>query len=298
MYRFSKKALKFTKIAITAVILITAVYLVLSLFFSKNPSNQSVQDGEDYIRMLDVGQGDSTLITSSGKVCLIDTGTKESADDLIEKLKSYGVKTIDVLAITHFHADHTGGSEKITEEFKVKNLIYPNSKYSSTYSEGDRMARQNVLAEDGDFYVAKQGMNFNIGAFEITVLGYYHDIDDENNRSVFYMAKHGKRKALITGDAETEAENRILEENINVSCDILKVGHHGSSTSTSKKFLTACNPTYSVISCGAGNSYSHPHDAVVIRLENHGTNILRTDISGDVTFSFDVNNEITVVKQK
>ena len=136
-----------------------------------------------------------------------------------------------------------------------------------------------------------------MGDFELTVLGFYPELSGENNHSIFTMAKIGDTKVLFTGDAENAAEKKILNDGINVDCDVLKVGHHGSKTSSSEQFLSAATPDYAVISCGENNKYSHPNDEILIRLKNVGAEILRTDLKGDIVFTFE-NNEMGYETQK
>ena len=298
-YKADKRISRVISTVLTAVILIAALYIIAD-YVMKDQSTQTVSysESDDFVRIIDVGQGDSILISSNGKNCLIDTGDFGTDDDLCRRLKGYGIKRLDVLAITHFHDDHSGGSEAVTEDFEIDNLIYPNFKKTQSYSDNERIARQNVLAEDGDFRIAKKGMNFTIGDFNIEIIGYYPELENENSKSVVFMAKIRGRKFLITGDAETDTESKMLKDGVDVSCDVLKVGHHGSSTSTSKKFLTAASPAFAAISCGKGNKYSHPHDETLAKLEKEKIKIFRTDISGDITFLVSESGTINVNTEK
>ena len=127
-------------------------------------------------------------------------------------------------------------------------------------------------------------MNFKVGDFEITVLALYDKLDDENNRSVMLAAEIDKKKFIFTGDAEVKAENLLLNEGLNLKCDVFKAGHHGSSTSNSEKLLTQMKPKYAVISAGENNMYGHPHREVLADFESFNTEVFRTDLSGDITF--------------
>ena len=252
-------------------------------YINQKTSSGAVSEDSDFVRFIDVGQGDCTLIYSNGKTALIDTGTVVSSNDVCKELKDIGIKEIDVMMISHLHSDHTGGIERITEDFKVKNLILPEL---STFSEGISAAQNainSVTSSGGGVYNAVQGMNFDVGNFEITVLAAYSD-DEENNRSIFAMAQIEGRKFLFTGDAETEVEKQLVEEGLNLECDVLKVGHHGSNTSSSKVFLDKVKPKNAVISIGIDNSYGHPHNEVINRFKSMNTEIFRTDKSGSLTF--------------
>ncbi len=237
---------------------------------------------DDFVKVIDVGEGDSILICSNGKSALVDTG--DGSTDICSKLLSYGIKKIDVLLITHIHTDHTGGFDSIASRFIIDNLVMPDFGKTDENVEPVNTAVRSIVQKGGKLYTATQGMNFNIGDFEITVIGYYPDEEDENNRSVIVMAEIYDKRFLFTGDAESVAERLLLKDGINTECDVLKVGHHGSSNSCSKEFLNSCNPDMAVISCGEGNTYSHPHKETIEQLEDFKIKTYRTDLQGDITF--------------
>ncbi|MBQ1989426.1 MAG: MBL fold metallo-hydrolase [Clostridia bacterium] len=283
--RLSKRKLFSLIVPLICILITVLVYSGSRIFdyINQKTSSNAVSEDSDFVRFIDVGQGDCALIYSNGKSALIDTGTVVSSNDVCKELKDIGIKDIDVMMISHLHSDHTGGIERITEDFKVKNLILPEL---STFSEGMSAAQNainSVTSSGGGVYNAVQGMNFDVGNFEITVLAAYSD-DEENNRSIFAMAQIEGRKFLFTGDAETEVEKRLIEEGLNLECDVLKVGHHGSNTSSSKVFLDKVKPKNAVISVGIDNSYGHPHNEVINRFKSMNTEIFRTDKSGSLTF--------------
>jgi len=252
-------------------------------YINQKTNSDAVSDDSDFVRFIDVGQGDCALIYSNGRTALIDTGTVVSSNEVCKELKDIGIKEIDVMMLSHLHSDHTGGVERITEDFKVKNLILPEL---STFSEGMAAAQNainSVTSSGGGVYNAVQGMNFDVGDFDITVLAAYSD-DEENNRSIFAMAQMEGKKFLFTGDAETKVEKLLIEEGLNLDCDVLKAGHHGSNTSSSKAFLDKVKPEKVAISVGADNSYGHPHNEVISRFKSMNTEIFRTDKSGSLTF--------------
>lgn len=248
-----------------------------------SPTASDLDKNSDFVRFIDVGQGDCALIYSNGRTALIDTGTVSSANDVCEELYSLGIRSIDVMLISHLHSDHIGGAERILESFEVKNLILPEL---STFSEGMSLAQNAINAvtsSSGGVYSAVSGMNFNVGEFEITVLAAYED-DNENNRSIFAMARIGDKKFLFAGDAETKMEKLLLKEGLNLDCDVFKASHHGSNTSNSIELLDAIKPKYAAISVGDYNSYGHPHKEILAELERRKVSVLRTDKSGDITF--------------
>ncbi len=242
---------------------------------------------DDFVRFIDVGQGDSILICSNRSTALIDTGPPDSAKSLAKKLRRYGVKKIDMLIFTHIHNDHVGGAEKLLKEFEVGDLIIPHIIDGPEGAAAANSAAVYISQNGGTVYTANIGMTINIGEFDIEILGYYPDIEDENNRSVVIRAEIGETEFLFMGDAESTAEKRLLAEKADIDCDILKVGHHGSSTSSTKKFLEKCDPEVAVISCGYDNFYLHPHDETIGRLENLHIDFYRTDVYGDITVIID-----------
>lgn len=263
-------------------------------YFSLAPE---LGEEEDFIRFIDVGQGDSILICSNGKTTLIDTGPEDSAGQLCKKLRSCGVKQIDLLLITHIHSDHVGGCEKMLKNFAAGNLVMPNIIGEPEGEEAMVLAQKAVSAGGGSIYTAAQGMVIHTGDFELTILGYFPQMEDENNRSIVLMAEIRGMKFLLMGDAEKKEEARLLEENLDLSCDVLKVGHHGSSTSTGEDFLTACQPEQAVISCGCNNPYMHPHEETLSALDKANVTVYRTDMHGDITLSVSENKyEITTEK--
>lgn len=286
---------------ITATVLVCILIFAL-LFLAGNGdyfrfSNSNSSDTEDFVRIIDVGQGDCTLIKSNGYCALIDTGPVENENDLISALTEAEVQKIDVLILSHLHNDHTGGIAKLFETYTVDNLILPEL---STFSEGIYMAElaiNEVTAAKGGVYNAAAGMNFELGDFELTVLASYKAMTDENDRSVVVMAKIEDKKFLFTGDMEKKSEQKLLEQNINIDCDVLKVAHHGSNTSSTKEFLAAASPSYCAISVGLDNQYGHPHKNILNSLKTINSEIFRTDQCGDITFrikdkKIEVNTEI------
>ena len=238
----------------------------------------------DFVKITDVGQADSILIYSNGCSALIDVGTEDSAADILEDLDSAQIKRIDALIVTHLHTDHAGGLPELARLRKIDNLIIPELNDDAEAASLVKTAKQTVTANGGNAYTAVQGMNFKIGEFTVTVLAYYEDTEDENNKSVIVMAELDGIKFLFTGDAEAKAEQALIDEALNIDCDVLKVGHHGSSSSSTKEFLNKTTPEYAAISVGKNNIYSHPSESVVSALENCGAQVLRTDTDGDITF--------------
>ncbi len=243
-----------------------------------------IGEDEDLIRIIDVGQGDSILVHSNGRSVLIDTGMPDESEKLCKKLMSYGIKQIDTAILTHYHMDHAGGLRRIAEKFELNNLILPEIGEPQEGTDSALAAAEVVKGTSGGVFTAVQGMTVEVGEIELTVLLCAGDLDSENDRSLVIMARIDEVKFLLMSDAEQAAESVLLDEGLMLDCDVLKVAHHGSKTSTSQRFIDAVTPEYAVISCGEDNVYNHPHDETVTRLQDSGANVYRTDLIGDITF--------------
>ena len=280
-----------TKYMVAAALLAAAIFITA---FSRGVFGERLQQvfnpdsvfdtSVDFVKITDVGQADSILIYSNGYSAVIDTGTEDNAADILEDLDSARINSIDALIITHLHTDHAGALPELAKRRQIDNLIVPELEYYAEAASLVKTAKQTVTAKGGNAYTAVQGMNFKIGEFTVTVLAYYDDMQDENNKSVIVMAEIDEIKFLFTGDAESATEKALINDGLNIDCDVLKVGHHGSASSTSKEFLEKTTPQYAAMSVGENNIYSHPSDSVVSALQNSGAQILRTDADGDITF--------------
>ena len=280
--RFAKKRIK-SALAVT----LSLICLLACVFFlnREKAEIENFDINKDFVKVFDVGQGDCTLIYSNGYTALIDTGTSESAAELCVSLQMFAIKEIDVVLLTHLHDDHTGGVQRLSEVFKIKNVVLPEISIESEGLSAAQLLTAQVTDNGGGVYNAEQGMNFKIGEFEITVLAAYGEMKEENSRSVMCCAKLGDLKFIFTGDAEKDAEQKLLNEGLDLKCDFFKAGHHGSSTSNSKDLLLKMKPNYTAISCGEGNMYGHPHKEVLADFEHYNTEVFRTDYQGDITFN-------------
>ncbi len=250
------------------------------------------------VHFVDCGQGDCEIILSNGAVTVIDTGTRKSAQRVLEYIKSLGVSKIDNLVLTHPHEDHIGGAATLIRALSIGTIYMSRPTKGTEPTTAVYIDTLTAISDKGlKITTAKAGMEFSAGDFKMKILSPQKDYEDLNDQSVVIRAEYDKVSFLFTGDAESEPCNDMIKNyRSELDCTVLKVGHHGSKTSTSVKFLEAVSPQYSVISCGEGNSYGHPHGAVLKRLEKSGTKIYRTDIQGSVVMktngkSIDVNIE-------
>lgn len=282
----SKKLIK----ALAAVVLVVIV-IIAGNFFTGN--NYDKYKGKNFVAVLDVDQGDSILICSNGAAALIDTGKEMQSRELIKKLRNFGVDSLDALILTHSHEDHIGSAEYVISNFNVDNIVMPQFRADESESnESVKEVNRAIASSSAKVYSAIAGMVINIGEIEITVLHCDPSAEDINNRSIIAMADISGKKFLFTGDAEAPAEKNLIEAGINFDCDVLKVGHHGSKTSSSGEFLEIATPEFAAISVGSDNSYGLPNYDVIDRLNSIGAKVQRTDIIGDIIYTVEGQNII------
>lgn len=245
---------------------------------------RSVSEGDLEIHFIDVGQGDSILLRSDEAVLLIDTGPDDSKYELEAYLRSYGIKRIDCLILTHPHADHIGGATQILSSFKVgsviANIYDTDSYYQEALLESMAESKLEPISPSID-------AEYSIGDISFRVFSPEIEYSDMNNNSIVVRIVWGSTSFLLTGDAEASAELDILDSfsASELQSSLLKLGHHGSYTSTDPRFLDAVSPEWVVISCGRENEYGHPHYITLERLEEYGISddrILRTDTLGSI----------------
>lgn len=228
---------------------------------------------------IDVGQGDGALLESNGEYLLIDGGETENSSLLVSFLEKQGVQELKAVVCTHPHSDHGGGLPAVLAVFPTEAVYAPTRTYSSPWFDDflrytDQQGLEVTIPNPGD--------TLRLGTTVLTVLGPRESYEDRNNTSIVLRADCGDVRFLFTGDMETLAENDLLEAGTDVKANVLKVGHHGSFTSTGYRFLWAVEPEYAVISCGAGNDYGHPHVEPMSRLRDAGVTVFRTDTLGSV----------------
>lgn len=287
MKKTGKKSLAAIITGLICTVLFAFIFAQNAGIFSEKSfisTTSKFQTSDDFVKVIDVGQGDSILIYSNGYSALIDTGISDNANNLCAVLDRCSIDTLDVLLLTHLDSDHTGGVSSVCDVYGISNLILPELSVESEGLPAAEIAINKVAKTGGEILMAKQGMNFEIGEFSVTVIGCYTEMKDENSRSVITMAEIDGKKFLLTGDMSAKTEKALIRDGINFKCDVLKVAHHGSGSSSTDDFLKIAKPRYAAISVGANNSYGHPHNNVLSALNYYGAEILRTDLSGDITF--------------
>ena len=237
---------------------------------------------------MDVGQGDCILaLSDDGSAALIDCGEVDYAPDVISLIKSIGIRKLDYVFVSHPHSDHMGGMGKIIRAFDIGTVIMPElpEEYIPATAAFDHLIdafeRKNCdvrYAEDGI-------LEFGSGNFEITTSGYSGE--SLNDYSYVIKYTYGEKSFLFAGDLETDMEYVILERGTDLSADVYKLSHHGSSTSNCSLWLSAIDPEYIVCECGEGNPYGHPHREIVAAVSDYTDRLYRTDLDGDIIFITD-----------
>lgn len=317
MARKKKRVIKINWSVVFSSAIILSAFIVVSIFsgndwnkwlpniegfssqiFTNYSLNKVPKTADVLVHYIDVGQGDSILIQSGVENVLIDAGENDKSEDVVAYLKSIGVKTLNMVVATHPHSDHIGGLDVVIENFDVKKVIMPevpkdilptNKTYTDfLYAIKDNSVKAN-LAYPGDSY--------KVGDGTLTVLGPVNAYDNLNNLSLVMKFSYKSKAFLFTGDQESDAEYDLLNTGADVSADVLKVGHHGSSTSSSQKFIDAVGADIYVIEVGRDNRYNHPHAEIRQRLGETGKPVYRTDIDGTVVMATD-GKEISIYTER
>lgn len=227
-------------------------------------------DGNLRVYCLDVGQGDAILVVNNNRTMLIDASTNQMGSKVVDYLRKLGITKIDYLIGTHPHEDHIGGLDNVISSFVIDKFYMPKRQANTKTFEDvlDAASKKKLKIS-----TPSVGEKFNVGDAECEVMAIDNNAENLNNCSIVIQMSYDGVKYLFTGDMESDAEASRSWNQV----DILKVGHHGSKSSSSKKFLDQTKPKIALISCGEGNDYGHPHDAAVKRIQNIGAKIYRTD---------------------
>ncbi|WP_459477685.1 ComEC/Rec2 family competence protein [Clostridium saccharoperbutylacetonicum] len=281
-------------------ILLTLVLFIFMISCSKNENMQTekadtntitetkINGNMVKIHYIDVGQGDSELIQVEDKNILIDAGTSDRK--ALDYLKSLGVKKLDYVIATHPHEDHIGSMDDVIKAFDIGKFYSP--KVTTTTKTFENMI--NALKEKNlKLTVPKVSDELTIGNATLTFLAPNNNqYENLNNYSIVCKLKYGNTSFIFMGDAEEISEGEILQKQLDIKADVIKVGHHGSRSSSTKAFLEKVNPKYAVISCEKGNDYGHPHKVTIDKLNAKNINVFRTDLEGTIIATSD-SNEIT-----
>lgn len=237
-------------------------------------------DGNLVIDYIDVGQGDSILIRQGEHAMLIDGGTSESKDTILNFLEDENVDHLDYIVGTHPHEDHIGSLDDVVTAIDFDTILFPKVTTTTKTFENLVLAVQN---KGKKFKTPVVGEKYSLGGARFIILApnsaSYQSL---NNYSVVIKMTYGTNTFMFTGDAETLSEKEILALGYDLSADVLKLGHHGATTSTSQKFLDAVNPKYAIISCGKNNTYKHPTKTTMDKMVKMQIDVYRTDEQGTI----------------
>lgn len=274
---------KFTKhlvyIFLVAAVLIGGILADSRMSLASGAKAGNTKAAKMEVHFIDVGQGDSTLITCDGHAMLIDAGDYSKGTAIQNYLQRQKVTKLDYLILTHPDSDHIGGAPVIITKFEIDKV------FVSNYEKDNKTYLKLIQALDNKrlkYTTPKVGTQYTLGTAKITILAPNGEYDNPNDASVALMIQNGENKFLFTGDAGEDAERDMLETDIGLSADVLKAGHHGSRTSTSGKFFEAVSPSCAVISCGEDNSYGHPHAETLNTFRMNGVKVYRTDEDGTI----------------
>lgn len=241
------------------------------------------------IHFIDVGQADSILIQdSNNNTMLIDAGNNDDSDLVVNYIKSQGINTINYLIGTHPHEDHIGGLDAVIDNFNIETVILPKAT-STTKTYKDVLL--SIKNKNLNITPAIAGKSFSLGDIQSEILAPNNsEYDDLNNYSIVLKLTYKNNSFLFTGDCEDISENEILSLGHNLKSDLLKVGHHGSNSSTSLPFLKSVCPKYAIISVGKNNKYQHPTQETLDKLNSQNIKTYRTDELGNIIVTSNGNN--------
>lgn len=268
--------------------------MVFNLFLK---SNTDINLDKNFIEVhfIDVGQGDCTLIKGNKVNIVIDSGSNIYKDKVICYLKKENIKKIDLLVATHPHEDHIGSMSYIIDNFKINTFYAPKVQENTTYFFSMIKSLKNKNLKVSPINPPKE-INFSKDLKCTLLAPNSSNYSSLNNYSIVMKVKFKNISFLFTGDAEGTSESEIISKNLDLKANILKLGHHGSNTSSTESFLKEVSPDIAIASCGKNNLFNHPSIKVIQRLKKENIHLLRTDIDGDIVIYSNGESLIRVYK--
>lgn len=264
------------------------LFIMIIILLILSACNNDTKDLK--VHFLDVGQADSTLLElPNSEVALIDGGNKGDGKFLVNYIKNLDIEKIDYIIATHPHADHIGGLLEVIETFDIGKVYMPGKTANTKIFEELLIG---IKKKDLKITQAKDGIIIlDQGDLNLSILSPANDTYKKaNDYSIVNKLIYKDVSLLFTGDAEVTAEKELIDNDMDLSSDVLKVGHHGSDTSSTDEFLNNVKPRYAVISCGINNKYGHPDPLVIQRLKSRDIKVLRTDEMGTIILESDGRN--------
>ncbi|WP_100399758.1 ComEC/Rec2 family competence protein [Bacillus sp. FJAT-44742] len=256
-----------------------AALLLISGCQTTEPPAEITQDNLLSVHYIDVGQGDATLFDAPDGTILIDTG-RHDREEVVPYLQKAGIEEIDLVIGTHPHADHIGQMEEVLASFPVDEVWMSGGEHTTATFERTLDA---IIESEANYHEPRRGEEYVIGDLSVDVLHPDELTGDLNEDSVSVRISYDSISFIVTGDAEEEGEAAMVRESREqLHADILKLGHHGSSTSTNPDFLSAVAPEVALYSAGRANEYGHPHNEVIERVEGAGIPVLGTPEHGTI----------------
>lgn len=253
---------------------------------TNNSESVKLQDNVNLeVYFLDVGQADSILIKLEDEYMLIDAGNNEDGVKLVNYFNELGIKEFKYVFGTHPHEDHIGGMDDIINNFKIDNYYMPD-KITTTKTFEDVLDA--LINNNLQYTILEKGDEFNLSSANFKVIYAGDETNDINDSSIVLKLTYGNNSFLLTGDATSNVEKTLLNDNI--KSDVLKVAHHGSNYSSTDEFLDVVSPKYAVISVGKNNSYNHPSNSTLKKLNDRNIKLYRTDLDGTIKFTSDGEN--------
>lgn len=255
-------------------------------------------EGELRVTVLDVGNADCILLQNGDQAALIDAGESYDGDTIVTALKNAGVNKLDYVIATHADADHIGGMEAVIRNIPIDTFLmsFMPEGYTPTTRTYERMLNA-MLDADITPIEAEHGATYTFGEATINILSGLSDYTETNDQSVVCMVSHGKMDFLFMGDAGKEVEREIIKAVPTLDVEVIKVGHHGSRSSSDGAFIRRISPDIALITCGYNNSYKHPHSETVEMLRRNDITIYRTDLNGKIVLTSD-GTTVTAVPEK